>query len=487
MSRVWSWLVVVFLVLQASGRAAAQACHDCDESKAGELNNCLQDLVSKKTCFEWDTEKECPAAAVTSTTKAGPVDAKPFDVTCKDGKVTVTLVKEPAPELDKLAGLEFTLKFGEQFTATAKVPPKEQAKPPKPNNGDAENGEDDATGLLPIDVQPQSRAPITCGTQANTKYIYVHENLSVDPASAEFVTESDRVVVRFFARTAVLCRYYASSDAKNEYKPVPGRVGGREGLNSILAKSGLVGEGDKLNSCGVENGLQEVGTNADGTQRFKPIDDGAKQGYADFTFGPFTSEDLTFHVFRHDAAFKGNDLEGVVKVANHVRYTGWFDVSTVVSALASPHQNVSVRPQNGTEITRLNVAEESYHLDLVAQVKLFLACTGEGNHALESQDLQTAGACLGVGSGFSLIHPTRRFYPLGLNVTVAHYLSLNALLSLEKATTLAGGYKNGDIYSGSANDIITHNRLVPGIALGIGLDPTLLGEIVGAIVKAGIP
>lgn len=79
-----------------------------------------------------------------------------------------------------------------------------------------------------------------------------------------------------------------------------------------------------------------------------------------------------------------------------------------------------------------------------------------------------------------------RFYPIGLNFTIARYLSLNALLLLERTTELAPGYSAGDVFSGKADDVPVTNQISPGLALGVGMDPTLLGDLVGQIVKAGL-
>lgn len=60
------------------------------------------------------------------------------------------------------------------------------------------------------------------------------------------------------------------------------------------------------------------------------------------------------------------------------------------------------------------------------------------------------------------------------------------MLLLERTTELAPGYSSGDVFSGKAEDIPTTNRIAPVIALGVDMDPTLLGDLVGQIVKAGL-
>lgn len=491
MSRYWS-CVVLGLSMLLSKAAAAETCRVCDHTiSAKQVDLCLEETLKGDGCFEWQ-------AACTSADEASVIGnpaANPFSVTCSSDQQKVTVALKNKAALEGLAGETITLTFGDNFKATAKVPePEEPAEPQGGGKGESEGASSTKSKLLPIDIQPRNATteeltPLRQKDLTKAKYVYVHENLAVDPSSAPFVTETDRIVIRFIARRALLCRYYAVSDEKNQYEPEPWRVGGREGLTALLEKSGKIGASatEAQYSCGVPGALEQKGTNGDGTPRYEPSGDGADYGYTDFTFGPFTSEQLTFHLFRHDGAFKGNDLQAVVKAANHERYTGWLDVSTVVSLLSSADQDVSVRPQNGSEVTRLHVSEERHQLDLVAQVKLFFYCNGEGNGWFTPQDLQQAAVCLGAGSGFSLLSPTRRFYPLGLNLTLAHYLSLNAFLTFQKASELGSGYAHGDIYTGSPDDITSNSRLVPGIAFGIGLDPTLLGEIVGAIIKAGVP
>ena len=213
--------------------------------------------------------------------------------------------------------------------------------------------------------------------------------------------------------------------------------------------------------------------------------EGAKLGHVDFTFGPFTSSQLKFHLFRHDRGFKGNDLEAQVDIANHQRYVGWIDLVVVGTMLSEPHHEISVVRENGTELRRISVDDVRQQIDLVAQVKFFGVCSGEGNGWFQPQNLNVANACLGIGSGFSLTHPTERFYPLGINATLGRYLSLNLMSVLERTERLAPGYAAGDVFSGGADDVPTEERVVFGGGLGIGLDPTLLGDLVGQIVKAG--
>lgn len=480
---IWSSLVALIALLLAAPVQAT--CTQCAATNGqSDLDACFQRLLdAKQGCLDW---KASCTPGDTLSIVAPATAAKPFTIKCTGANDTVNVEVSAPDELEKIAAKPVTLKFGANFTTTGKA-----AAPKVSSNDDDSQGDDspkEKREALPIDVQPVNGALCIHEVKTppkNTRYIYVHENLAVDVASAAHVTETDRVVIRFIARKAVLCRYYATSDEDNKYEPQVGRVGGREGLASVLEKSGLVAADGTLESCNIPAGLKNTGTNDDGTQRFEPYGAGTAYDHVDFTFGPFTSEQLTFHVFRHDGGFKGNDLEGEIKVANHQRYVGWFDVAMVGARLQAPAQSIEVTRQNGTELTRLGVREEVYRFDLVAQVKLFLACSGDSNDPFQPQDLQVAAVCFGVGSGLSLTHPTERFYPLGLNLTIARYMSLNVFTMVERTTEIADGYAGGDVFSGSADDVPSRKRLATGLALGIGLDPTLLGEVVGSIIKAG--
>ena len=347
---------------------------------------------------------------------------------------------------------------------------------------------------LPMDIVPSMRRMTAFKNKKHgARYIFVHENLAIDPESDPATTETERVVVRFIARQAVICRYYATSDDKNEYKANPGRVGGREDLANIL-KSIKVGEkksDHKLpSSCGYPLKVDPNGNEGDAEGqpvRYVPATvEGNEPAYIDFTFGPFTSDELAFHLFRHDRDFKGNDMEGSVKLPNHLRYVGWIDLVVLGSRTLGTNNVISVNKQNGTELTRLSVSDQRDQMDIAAQVKFFLACTGRGNGVGKPQDLQVAEFCFGFSSGLSLTHPTQRFYPLGVNFTFFRYLSVNGLVMLERGRKLAPGYNDGDLFSGSADHVPSHERIIPGLALGVGLDPTLLGDLIGKIIKAGL-
>ena len=503
MSSASLWLrmsaVLVVILLGTSHVLATDQCKVCDANKGqGELDNCFKDLLKNpsKNCFTLN--EACDPASMTSTlTKTA--DAKPITdrtvaAACYNNTLKVTADGDKLVKVKDTALTLSVVSPNVSFSAKATY-----AGPPQ-DTGDGEGGGDAGGGSkqgastpAPIDVEPISirgtgtdYSTLLKSRQRDAKYIYVHENLAIDPASDKFVTETDRVVVRVIARKALLCRYYVTSDDKNEYKAEVGRVGGRTGLADVLKKSGLVGgeiPSDKTRSCGYElteaNGPMQKG-------HFVVQGPGAYYSYVDFTFGPFTNEQLAFHVFRHDREFQGNDLEGELKVPNHQRYVGWIDLMVVGSTTFGRNDVTSIERDNGTELTRIKTSDQSQQIDIVAQVKFFVACNGSSNDAFKAQDLSAAGVCFGLGSGLSLTHPTQRFYPLGLNLTVARYLSFNSHFMLERSKSLSSGYNSGDLFSGTADDLPTHERLIPGVSFGVGLDPTLLGDLIGQIVKAGL-
>ncbi len=504
--------IAALLVLggERVARADDNTCDACVLKDAhgadvkGAAEECLAAFAKPAACIKLTLATNCsPDSQVVAKTLDGqPIaaDKQPFSAKCEEtDKKSVTVTADPQklkpfsaqPITVEVAGISLSGKLP-NISDTKATPDKTKGStttdPPKPQNP-------------PVDIDPATPMQSAKAPEAEdlfkdgegkdgTRIIYVHENFAIDARSAKFVTESDRVVIRFIARQAVLCRYYAVADDKNEYKPQIGRVGGQEGLSTILKGGSLVGYSEAgqppppVLSCGKQT------ENGDGPGRLT-IKGGEDQGdtYAsvDFIFGPFTNDQLTFHLFRHDRVFSGNDMQGDIKIANHQRYVGWVDVMVLASFLKHPNQDISVVPENGTELTRINVSEEYHQIDVAAQVKFFAHCWGEGvNPWFQPQDLAASSLCIGLGSGFSLLHPTERFYPIGFNITIARYLSLNSMLILERTKELASGYNSGDVFSGSASDVPTNTRLTPGLALGVGIDPTLVGALVGQIVKAGL-
>lgn len=481
-------LLSALFVLSLVGRVEA-ACSACTTTPQASADLCLKQLADKPSgCFEY-AAPGCVAATAAQTVPLGAA-GEPFAASCTGGKVTVTA---DAAKLTSLAGKAVTVTIGAQtFKATVPAPADDRSEDAASTN-EASTSEEPT----PIDIEPRVptkqdimfRDPYLDGEGADgVRYVYVHENLSVDRRSAKHVTESDRVVIRFIARKAVLCRLYAASDEKNEYKPSVGRVGGREGLTALLKNWKLVGAGDApTKSCGEDlTPSGEEGRFLVPKVKNPAGQDAYEYEYTDFTFGPFTSEQLTFHLFRHDRQFKGNDLEAKINVANHQLYVGWADFVVVGTTLFEKNHQISVVKQNGTELTRISVSDDRQRVDLAAQIKFFAVCTNRSSRWFHPQDLQEAPACFGISSGFSVLNPTRRFYPLGVNVTLGRYLSINAMSVLQRSAELASGYVVGDLFSGPAADVPKHERLVLGAGLGVGLDPALVGDLIGGIVKAGL-
>jgi len=483
--------------------AAAAACESVKQGVSGWLGK----LVAKSdaACVELEGETctdDASAPQPKLKEEALAVAGPPFSTSCLNGKVRV---HADATKLKPLAAKDITLTVG-KTTDTAKL----AAADAEPVTETGEKAKGEKEEAPPIDITPEPIGADKPGADADgeedrskawtytdeniekafapgegtpgKRYIYVRENLSIDPRSAQFATETDQVVIRFIARKAVLCRYYAQSDDKNEYKPEIGRVGGRDGLKAVIDNWMKVGAGDAGNSCGFDLGGID---NEKGRLKVEASDAKA-YAYTDFTFGPFTSDQLTFHLFRHDREFKANDLQNDVKVANHLRYVAWADLMVVGTFLAKDNQVIGVGKQNGTELTRIGVTNQRQQVDIVAQIKFFAWCSNSVNGWFAAQDLNVANACIGLGSGFSLTHPTERFYPLGINLTLGRYLSINALSVLERSKRLASGYSNGDLFSGSADDVPTTERLIFGGGLGVGMDPTLIGDLIGKIIKAGL-
>ena len=137
-----------------------------------------------------------------------------------------------------------------------------------------------------------------------------------------------------------------------------------------------------------------------------------------------------------------------------------------------------------TKMTLSEVSEKMRDIDFAVLVKLFVACSGPGNSWGSNHDLAAAHVCLGMAGGFSLTEPTTRFFPAGLNLTFGGKVSVHGLLVLERGEVLTNALADGDLFSGSVDELTTKTELQWGYAVGIALDPTIVGDFFGAIIKA---
>lgn len=361
---------------------------------------------------------------------------------------------------------------------------------------------------MPIDVPPivdyaQVDANLRKGPsederrEGNERYILIGENLAVLPGSDRFVTETDTVVVRFITRKALACRMTAESDPTNKNDGTVFRIGGQEGISDAIGKfvrtGGATGE---QSSCGfalqpmaaTESAFQYAPASSMPTRvsdKFDPIairDGGDAWTSVDFRFGPFTSDEVVFHVARRDRTMAANDVVATIKIPNHKRYAGWFDVWIGANVLNTGNQSVSLSADGGSQVRRIRVDEQRQQLDVAMLVKFFVWCSGGRNKWRSLMDLREADVCVGLSSGLSVARPTRTFYPIGLNVTLGGMVSLHGLLSFNRIAALSGGFSHGDPYFGDQSGIPTHDKLSLGFGIGIAFDPTIFATLIKGVV-----
>ncbi len=312
------------------------------------------------------------------------------------------------------------------------------------------------------------------------KVFVVDEDLQVR-SGPKVVTESDVIVVRFLVRRALACRVFATSDSSNTYDPAIIRVGGAPdgGLlaeASKLLKTEATGGPEKYYSCDEE--IVPLSANQkDNVKQFttKSLD----YVTVDYRFGPFTSNQVVLHLYRHDRALLHNDMQSTLTIDNHLRYSGWFDVAFGANMLLEPERSVYAYRQNGDVANRLGTHDNLVEPDVSFLVRVYVTC-GHGG-LFGTQDVMSAPVCLGLGGGLSLLHPLQTFYPIGVNFTVNRFFSAHALLSLNKFDTLAPGYQAGSVYSGDTSNIPSQSRYVLGIGLSLGLDPSVFAVLVKGI------
>ncbi|MCC7380854.1 MAG: hypothetical protein IT384_03440 [Deltaproteobacteria bacterium] len=335
--------------------------------------------------------------------------------------------------------------------------------------------------LVPIPA-PRALADRLCTAdrEDGLRYLCIDENLAVRGASDPHVTESDRVVVRFIARKAVACRMFAQTSTSNTYAPRTFRIGGEEGLATFREAFDLVGlrEGEEAprTSCGYP--LSPSGAEGLATV----TGEGAEYTTTDFTFGPYTKDELVFHLSRKNRLFTGVDLMSDLKVANHLRYAGWFEVLVLGAAFTKPTDALSIIRQPGSELRRLHVDPQHAFIDVAIGLKWLALCSGDANPAWAPVDIRAATVCLGLGTAISVTHPSERFYPLGANLTFGGFFSASVMIALDRRKAVSAGFVDGMLFDGEVEDVAVEERPRVGVAFAVGVDPALFGAMVKGLV-----
>ncbi len=276
-----TWIVAAFASLTC--RPAFADPLSCDGPQAGAcLSKALDDMLSTKGNHTPDSSASltwklpagttCAAAPVAALSIAGQSVTPAPKVACAGQTLTVTLdqaaimtglAQAPAAlsitALSKGAGpIKVSGQLPNMTPAAPAAPRTASLTPPKTGeakdgdakggdakDGDAKGGADSKPPIVPIDVpplnvdcsKPDGRSRTACAAIADAtawnkqpnlrrKYIIVDETLAIGEGSADFVTESDVVIVRFIVRNALACRVRADSDAANVNDNTVFRLGG---------------------------------------------------------------------------------------------------------------------------------------------------------------------------------------------------------------------------------------------------------------------
>jgi hypothetical protein len=441
------------------------SCYNCGQLDAGCIESVLKKShdSSEETCLYLDVDN----CGHTWTTKTEPASLK-TTAECLGKKVKVAFQR------DTLASITPGTTVAVELHQDGQRKYGNSATMPAPDTKPAEKKNDDRPGTrVPIDVQPERVDAIPTAEQPcpeGAKCLIVREDLSLDPRSPKVITETDVVIVRFLVRKGLSCRMMAVSD--NEYKPTPFRVGGADGLGGFDLSTFVSAE-DKF-SCGYP-----LETQGDGQYTFKE-DEASQSVFVDWRLGPFTDNQVKIQLYRRDRNFSGYDLASEITIANHKRYSGWFDVAFLGTAWFDGRASYGATPVSGSELRRITEDRNHFDVDVAALVKWFAWCSGKDNGWFKPADLQEANACLGLSSGLSLNRPLDTFFPLGVHFT-AGFISVHGMYALGRTETLAGSLAVNDLYSREGS-VPTNTRIAHGLTVGIGLDPTIASTLIKALV-----
>lgn len=337
--------------------------------------------------------------------------------------------------------------------------------------------------------------PLTAATghDHGERVFVVDEDLQVraadvSPPPSSFVTDSDVIVVRFLVRRALACRMYVTSDASNKNDPSTFRVGGQTALSGLPNVAGFkftsaAGGQGKVYSCDEE--LVSLSASQDPGVPSQFTTNGNEYVTIDYRFGPFTSSNVILHLHRHDRTLGHDDMTSTLTLPNHARYNGWFDVVLGANMLGAPEGSVYAYRSSGDATTMLGRNDRRVNYDIGVVLKLFMKCTGDSASWLNAVDLTSSPLCLGLGAGLSFAHPLRTFYPIGVNLTLNRFFSVQGLFTLNRFQGLAPGYAPGAVYSGDTSNIPSQDRYVLGGELAFGLDPSLFASLLKGIATGG--
>ncbi len=333
-----------------------------------------------------------------------------------------------------------------------------------------------------VDIPPLAGYDLPdCATTAGGPTLLITENLAVHSDSSKHMSHGQTLTVRFVARKAVACRYFAAAGEDNIYDDELFSVGPDEPFGPFHLKDFMViregGQPEEIRSCGMP-----LDRKSKSPPQYEPADEeGKKLVCVDFRFGPYTNDFPSFELYRFDRGFTGWDLKSKVSVANHGRYHGWFEVALLTRFTKRGSQSVEVAADPGSETRRIHIGETNKDFDVALAVKWLTACTGDENGWLGPMDLQVADFCWGLNMGISALDPANRWYPVGTHFTFG-FVSLDIMISVERITRVSGGYTHGLLFDGEPSEVPTRKKVEPGINFGVGIDPVIFGRLLKGLV-----
>ena len=478
-----------------SADAAAQSpsgvLKPCGELTEEKLGACWKEAVAdlrnpenaNKTFDLTLNVDACPASATpTAKVKAGTSETD-LPASCSDQALHILVSGLRVPSA---GAVSISVSHnGKSVKATAGADQPDAGAEASTSTGDA--------GPKSVDIPPR-----VCGFDANDKcdaggkgdgekLIVVDENLAIRGQSELFVTEGDRIVVRFLVRKALACRMFAFPDDSDKYEPQPIRVGGSTGLDDVKAwlktgagadekKSAEEGGPPVIKSCNEDIVPESIGEDL---YQYRP----KSNDYVpvDYRFGPFTTDSVVIHLIRRDRGLLGTDMQSEIRIPNHKLYSGWFDITLGLNLLAHGSQEAKAIPASGTQISRLQVSEKQSDYDIGIMLRAYTKCDEGQGGWFRRVDFEAANVCLGFATGLSLAHPMKTFYPIGVSLSLGRFFTFHAMYSLNLVERVPASYSSNQVYSGDPNGIPTTTHLDSGLGLAIGIDPGLFATMVKGI------
>ena len=383
-----------------------------------------------------------------------------------------------------------------------KSPSGDEEAPPKQSTAGAGAGAGDAAKLeskAPIastDI-PVARAAVTAsadcpedllnrfGVPKEAALVLIDENLSIHPRSDHHLIEGQPLVVRFVVRKCIAPRHFAtrSPAAENFDRRLTGpsvaMFANIKKTSTDKTTTTVQGSSDTTSHEGGVEKKSRTSTSTTNTETKEKVEDQSVtrqppsdpacdvQQTVDFAFAPFSGDVATIYVGRVDDGFRAYELRSEVHLPIHKLSGGWIDVG-LLTVGHQPVFNGAVRAESGENIPRLRADRTWAGADFAAFANLYLP---------GPIDPKKVSLSVGLGAGISVREPLDRFYPAALSVNFGRTLVLRVAFSLWRQKTLRSQQVPGEIWDGRAGAPPMEEVLVPGVGLGVGVDPSAMVDL----------